>query len=118
MTYFLIPSKVSPESLSQIAGTEESCISLNALCWIAETGTNATHIYENQKEPTLTCADQDSMKAPKQYVISHTDNYDIAQQLLALMLQSAASGMSFQYNYLYSSYANPGKEAIGADYRF
>jgi hypothetical protein len=109
---------VPPESLSQIAGTEEPCIPLNALCWIAETDTNATHIYENQKEPTLTCADQDSMRAPKRYVISHTDNYDIAQQLLALMLQSVASGRSFPYNYLYSSYANPEKEAIRAAYRF
>jgi hypothetical protein len=118
ITSVLIPSKVPPESLSQIAGTEEPCISLSASCWIAEIDTNATHIYENQKEPTLTCADQDSMRDPEQYVISHTDNYDIAQQLLALMLQSVASGRSFPYNHLYSSYANPEKEAIGAAYRF
>ncbi|KAJ5828077.1 uncharacterized protein N7525_006330 [Penicillium rubens] len=69
-----LSTEVPPESLSQIAGTEEPCISLNASCWIAEADTNVTHIYENQKDSTLTCADQDT------------------QQLLALMLQSTASG--------------------------
>lgn len=61
---FLIPRAVSLESLSQIKGIKAPCISLNAPCWIAEADMSVMRIYEHDKEPTLTCANQDSTRPP------------------------------------------------------
>lgn len=63
---------------------------------IAEADSNATRIFELQKEPTLTCGGPESMMASAQHVASHTGNYDTAQQLLAVKLQAVTSGASPQ----------------------